>query len=163
MIAYTVFMMIGVVGMGGTEQTAHILVVLRVLIGVAHDKPDGTARRFALKDTAQQFHLIGFLTRRGDLALSRTTTVEFTLDERYIDIDTSGHPVDDASDGFSVALAKRGQPKYGSERIHRVGVNDSVRSRSPLRDDARGRIRRHNPHSRHHDGARNRCIRQSDA
>ena len=61
MIANTVFVMVGVVGMGGTEQTAHVLVVLRVLVGVAHDESDGAARRFALEDSTEQFHLIRFL------------------------------------------------------------------------------------------------------
>ena len=61
MVAYTVFLLIGVVGMRGTEYVAHVLVVLRVLIGVAYDEADGTACRFALKDATEQFHLIRFL------------------------------------------------------------------------------------------------------
>jgi len=162
MIAHTIFMMIGVVGMGGAEQTAHVLVVLRVLVGVAYDEADGAACGFALEDTTEQFYLIRFLARGGDAALSWTTTVEFTLDELHVDVDTCGHPVDDTSDGLSVAFAKGRQPEYGSKCIHGVGVNDSVRIRSPHRDDARGRIRRHIPHSHRHDGVRNRCIRLSD-
>jgi hypothetical protein len=89
-----------------------------VLIGVTHDETYGASCRFPLEDTTQQFHLIRLLPRRGDLALSRASSVEFTLYESQIDVDTCRHSVDDATDRFSVALAKRCQPENVSERIH---------------------------------------------
>ena len=44
MVADTIFIIIGVVGMRGAEQTAHILIVLRMLVLVSDDEADGAAR-----------------------------------------------------------------------------------------------------------------------
>ena len=118
MVAYTVFLMIGVVGMGGTEQAAHVLVVLRVLVGVPDDEADGTASGLAFEDAAEQLHLVGLVARGGDLALSWATAVQLALDEVHVDVDACGHAVYDAADGFAVALTKGCQPEYGSETIH---------------------------------------------
>ena len=118
MVADAVFLLIGVVGMRGTEHVAHVLVVLRVLVGVTYDEADGTARRLTLEDTAEQFHLIGFLTRGGDLALARTTTIELCLDKVDVDVDACRHAVDNATNGLTMTLAKGGQPEYISKRIH---------------------------------------------
>ena len=122
MVADTVFLMIGVVGVGGTEQTAHIFIVLRVLVLVAHNEADGTACRLSFKNTAEQFHLIRLLARGGDLALSWSTTVQLVLYEVHIYLYACGHPVDDTADGLSVTLAKCGQPKDVTKRIHGVGL-----------------------------------------
>ena len=43
------------------------------------------------------------------MALSRTATVQFLLDERQIDIHTWRHTVDNTSDGLTVTLAEGGQ------------------------------------------------------
>ena len=109
MITYAVFLLIGEISVRRTEQTAQILIVLRVLIGITYDESDGTARRFAFKDTAEQFDLVSLLTAGGDAALSWATTVEFLLYEVEIDVDASRHTVDDASYGSTVTLAKGGQ------------------------------------------------------
>ena len=106
MVADAVFLELGVVGMRGTEHAAHILVILRVLIGIAYDEADGTARRLSLEDTAEQLYLIGLLTRSCDLALSRTTAVELCLDEGHVDGDACWHTVDNASYGLTMALTK---------------------------------------------------------
>jgi hypothetical protein len=89
-----------------------------VLIGVAHDEADGASRRFPLEDSTQQFHLVGLLPRCGNLTLSWAATVQLTLNEIQIDVDAWRHTVDDASDGFSVTLAKRCQPELVTETIH---------------------------------------------
>ena len=106
MVANAVFLMIGVVGVGRTEQTTQVLIVLRVLVLVPDDESDGTARRLPFKDAAEQFHLVCFLSRCGDMALSWTAAVQFLLDECQIDIHTRRHPVDDTSDGLTVTLAE---------------------------------------------------------
>jgi hypothetical protein len=77
-----------------------------VLVGVAHDEPDGTTCRFPLKDPTQQFYPVWFLTRGRDLTLSRSATVKFLLDEFQVDINPCGHPIHDTPYGFSMALAK---------------------------------------------------------
>ena len=118
MVADAIFLMIGVVGVGGTEQTTQVLIVLRVLILVPDDEPDGASRRLPFKDAAEQFHLVCFLSRCGDMALSRTAAVQFLLDECQVDIHTRRHPVDDTSDGLTVTLAKGRQPEYIPKCIH---------------------------------------------
>jgi hypothetical protein len=80
-----------------------------VLVGISYDETDGAARRFAFKDTAEQFHLVSLLTAGGDAALSWATTIEFLLYEVDVDVDASGHTVDDASYGSTVTLAKGGE------------------------------------------------------
>ena len=95
--------------MGGTEQTAQVLIILRVLVLVPDDESDGTARRFAFEDATEQFHLIGFLSRGGDFALAWTTTVQFLLYERHVDVDAWRHAVDDTSDSLTMTLAEGGQ------------------------------------------------------
>ena len=118
MVADAVFQIIGVVGVGRTEQATQVLIVLRVLVLVSDDESDGTARRFPFKDAAEQFHLVCFLSRGGDMALSRTATVQFLLDERQIDIHTWWHPVDNTSDSLTVTLAEGGQSEDISKCIH---------------------------------------------
>ena len=44
MVTDAVLLVIGVVGMGRTEETTHVLVVLRVLVGVAYLETDRGAR-----------------------------------------------------------------------------------------------------------------------
>ena len=118
MVADAVFLEIGVVGMRGTEYVAHILVVLRVLIGVTHDEADGTTRRLALEDPTEQFHLIGFLARGRDLTLSWATAIELCLDKVHIDIDAGRHAVNNATYSLTMTLAKGRQPEYISKTIH---------------------------------------------
>ena len=118
MVADAVFLEISIVGMRGTEHVAHVLIVLRMLVGVAHDEVDGTARRLTLEDTTEQLHLIRFLARGRDLALSWATTIEFLLDEIHVDVDACRHAVDNATDGFTMTLAKSRQPEYSPECIH---------------------------------------------
>ena len=105
-VADTIFIIIGVVGMGRTEQTAQVLIVLRVLVLVPDDESDGTARRLPFKDAAEQFHLVCFLPRRSDMALSRTATVQFLLDEFQVDVDACRHPVDHAAYGLTVTFSE---------------------------------------------------------
>ena len=76
---------------------------------VTYDEADGAACRFAFKHAAEQFHLVCLLARGRYLALSRSATVQFVLDEVEIDVDACRHTIDDASYCCSVTLAKRGQ------------------------------------------------------
>ena len=102
---------------------AQVLVVLRVLVGVSDDKPDGTACRLAFKDPAEQFHPISLLTGRSELALSWSSPVELLLDEVQVDVDACRHTVDHTTDSLAMALSKGGQCEEVSERVtHLVGV-----------------------------------------
>lgn len=135
-----------------------------MLVGVAHDEADRTARRLSLEHATQDLNLVWFIPRRCDFALAWTPAVELTLYEGYVDIDTSRHSIDHPSDGLTMTLAKGRQPEYIAETIHFSLLifdfsllNGNVRSRSRPRDD--GDLRSHHTHLRH-DGARSRCSRQ---
>jgi hypothetical protein len=80
-----------------------------VLVLVPYDKPDGASCRFSFKDTAQQLYLVRLLPARSDVALSRAASVQFLLYKIQVDGYTGWHTVNDASYGFTMALAKGGQ------------------------------------------------------
>ena len=52
------------------------------------------------------------------MALSRTATVQFLLDERQVDVHAWRHTVDNPSDGLTVTLAESRQPEYIPKCIH---------------------------------------------
>jgi len=62
-----------------------------------------------VEDAAQQLHLVSLLTAGGDGTLPWATAVELVLYEVGVDVDACRHAVDDASNGWAVTLAKRGQ------------------------------------------------------
>src|SRR5574344_203546 len=111
MVAHAVFGSVGVVGMRGAEHIAHILIILRVLIGVAHDKTDGAACGFAFEHSTKQFHLVGFLPARRDCTLSRTATVKVGLNEVEVDVYASRHSVNHSSNCLTMTLAERRKRK----------------------------------------------------
>ena len=53
MIADAVFLIIGIVGVGRTEDVPQIVVVGRVLIGVAHNKSNGAASSLPFHHAAE--------------------------------------------------------------------------------------------------------------
>ena len=108
--------------MGGTKDIAHVIIVGRVLVLVADNEADGTSSRLAFKHPAQQFHLVLLITAGGNTALAGTSAVEFLLNEIHVDVNACRHTVDNPSDGCSVALAKCGQPEYGSKSVTHVSV-----------------------------------------
>ena len=89
-----------------TEQTSQVLIVLGVLVRVPDNETDGTSRRFPLKHTTEQFHLVGFLSGSGDTALSWAPAVQFLLDEFQVDVDAGWHPVDHAAYGLTVTFSE---------------------------------------------------------
>lgn len=118
MVADAVLLVICVVGVRRTEEATHILVVLGVLVGVAHEEADRTARGLALEDAREEFYLICLLTASGDGTLSGTATCHLVLYELHIDGDACWHAVDDATDACAVALTECGDGIYLSECIH---------------------------------------------
>ena len=92
-----------------TEQASQVLIVLGMMIGVPDDETYGASRRFPFKHTAEQFHLVSFLSGSGDTALSWTPAVQFLLDEIQVDANTCWHPVDDAAYGLAVTFSEGGQ------------------------------------------------------
>lgn len=65
--------------MRGAEHIAHVVIVRRVLILVAHEKTYGAASSSSFKHARKKFHAIAFFACCGQCALSRLTSVEFML------------------------------------------------------------------------------------
>ena len=93
-----------------------------MLVGIAYDEADRTACRLPLEDTAEQFHLVGFVARCCNLALSGTTAVQFLLDKVKVDVNACRHTIDDATHSLTVTLAKGRQSEYLSKCVHRSSV-----------------------------------------
>ena len=106
MVAYAILLMIGEIGVRRTEQTAHVLIVLRMLILIAHLKTDRGSGRFAFEHTTQKFYLVSFLSGRSDVALSRASAVQLALDKVHVDFYASRKSVNNASYCYSMTLAK---------------------------------------------------------
>ena len=113
MIAYAILLVIGEIGVRRTEQTAHVLIVLRMLILVAHLKTDRGSGRFAFEHTTQKFYLVSFLSGRSDVALSRASAVQLALDKVHVDFYACRKSVNNASYSYSMTLSKRSE----SEKI----------------------------------------------
>ena len=113
MVADAILLIVCEIGVRWSEQTAHILVILRMLVLVAHLEADRGSRRFTFEHTTQKFHLISFLSCSGDVTLSRATTIELVLDKVHVDADACRESVDDASYCYAMTLAKGGE----SEKI----------------------------------------------
>ena len=106
MVTDAVLLVIGVVGMRRTEETTYVLVVLRVLVGVAYLETDRSACRFALEHAAQELHLVGLVSGSGDVALTRATTIQFALHEIHVDFDAGRESIDDTADRHAMAFAE---------------------------------------------------------
>lgn len=117
MVAYAILACVCEVGMGRAEYRAHIVVVVGVLVGIAHDKPNRAAGRLAFKHSAEKLYLVGFVACCGYLALSGTSAVEFALYELHVDVHSCRHSIHYASYGRSVALAERCQREKVSKCI----------------------------------------------
>lgn len=118
MIAETIFDIIGVVSMRGTEHVAQVVVVAAVLILVADNETDGCTGGDAIHGSRQQLYAVCFLTCCSETTLAGTTAVELRLDEVEVEADACGTAVNDATDGCAVALAKSGHTKEITEGIH---------------------------------------------
>ncbi len=79
MIAETVFRRVGKISMRRAKRFAHFGVGVRPGVGVAHEHRDRVARGAALEDAGKELHRVGFLARRGDVALPRPAAIQVGL------------------------------------------------------------------------------------
>ena len=103
--------------MRGPEQVSDVLVVLRTMAFVAHNKTDRCASGFPFKDTTEHFHLIVFLSIGRYLALPWLAAIELTLNELHINVYSGWHSVNNATYCSAMALAKGRQCEKCSESI----------------------------------------------
>ena len=101
---------------------AHILIIVRVLVGVVHHEANGGTGRFAFKHTAEQFHPVGFAALCGKLALPGTPAVELLLYVVHIYVDARRETVYHTAHRLAVTLSECGKPQYVSECVAHVCV-----------------------------------------
>jgi hypothetical protein len=77
-----------------------------MLIGIANNETNRSACGLTLEDTAEQFHLVFFLSSSGQHALTRFTTSQFALYKSQIYFDASRHAIDNSTDGWTMTFAK---------------------------------------------------------
>ena len=66
--------------MGGPKGDRHVLVIPGPLVLVPHDHGNrGAKRGFAIQQATENFHLVRFLARCGDVALAWLASVQFGL------------------------------------------------------------------------------------
>ena len=118
MVAQAILLLIGEIGMRGTIHIAQVIVIGRMLTGVAHKKADGSTRGAALEDTREELHLIRFVATGGHCTLSRTTATHLATHKVHIYSDACWHAVNHTAYTRPVRLAKRGKAKECTECIH---------------------------------------------
>ncbi|SUS07599.1 hypothetical protein DF3PB_470010 [uncultured Defluviicoccus sp.] len=116
-VADAVFGRVGEVGVRGTEFLAHLRVGLGPLVAVAHQHGQRLAGRATLEDAGQKLDRIGFLARRGDVALSRPAAVEVGLDLGLGQGQLRRAAIHDDPDRGTVAFAPGGDLKKFAEGI----------------------------------------------
>jgi hypothetical protein len=77
-----------------------------MLIVISYDKPNGASCCFSLKDSAEYFYLVRFVSACRNAALSGAATRQFFLYEIHINVNACGHAVYDATDGWAVTFAE---------------------------------------------------------
>ena len=103
--------------MRGAEDTAHVIVIFRMLIGIANNKSDRCTGRFSFENATQQFHSVCFFPAGSNLALPGATSIQFVLYELQVDTDARRHTVYHPSDALSVAFAEGCKRKKITERV----------------------------------------------
>ena len=107
-VPLTVFLVVGVIRMGGPEQVFDIAVVFGFLVLVFNDHTNGCASGSAFKDTGEYFDFIIFTALGGIAGLARLAAVQVRLQVGCTDLQSRGATVDYTANGEAVAFAKTG-------------------------------------------------------
>ena len=117
--------------MRGAVHIAQVIVVGRVLTGVAHKEADGSTRGAALEDAREELDLVGFVATGGHSTLPRTTAAHLATHKIHIYDNAGRHAVNHAAYARPVRLTKRGEAEECTKGIHKVrgeGLGDEVES-----------------------------------
>ena len=117
MVAHAVLLVIGIVGMRGTEEVLHGVVIGRMLVFVADEQSDGGAGGAAFEHAGEDLQAVAFLAGGGNGGLSGTTAVEHVLDRVQIEVDPGRDAFKHPADGHPVRFAEGGQAQVFSECI----------------------------------------------
>jgi len=125
-ITDAVLPLVGEVSVRGTEHVAHILVILAVLVGIAHQETDGATSRLALEDATEELYFVLLLAGSSEFTLPGLASGQFALNKGHIDLDASRHTVDDTSNGRTMTLTERGETEKGTYGVHKYYRNLKV-------------------------------------
>ena len=120
-VAEPVFGLVREVRMGGAEGVFQVVVVGRARGRVGDGEPErsacGDRSAFVLDRAGQPLHLVGFLARRGQGRLARTSARQLGLHCVQIQRKACWTSVHDAAHGVAMRLAKRRQSEKGAKRV----------------------------------------------
>src|SRR6266480_2008681 len=113
----SVFRLITKIGMRRPKFSCNFRVVLRPSVLVAHEDRDRRAERFAVENAGDNFAPVFLFSLRRDSALTRTTTIQLTLDVRWRDIDFWRATVNYDTNSAAVRFTKRRDAKKLAKSI----------------------------------------------
>ena len=76
-----------------SKEVAHIVIVIAMLIGIAHEKTYRATRSLALKHPRQYFDLVSLAPRRSETTLTRATASQLCLYKIKVHINARRHAV----------------------------------------------------------------------
>src|SRR5688500_3854332 len=107
-VAKTILLLVGVIGVAGPETILDLLVVVRALIGVLDQHADGRAGGAALEHAGQDLHLVRLLALTGVTRGASAPPFQFRLNIRLRQLQPRRTAVDDAAERRPVAFAEAG-------------------------------------------------------
>src|SRR5690606_15984821 len=116
-IAETVFLHIGVVGVTGTEGARDLGVILAALVGVLDQQADRGAGGLALEYAGQDLHGIRFATLGGVAAGAGLAAVQFALQVFLGQRQAGRTAIDDGTQGRAVGFTEGGDAEKFAEAV----------------------------------------------
>ncbi|KPX58538.1 Uncharacterized protein ALO53_04577 [Pseudomonas amygdali pv. photiniae] len=116
-IANTVLVVVGVIGMSRTEQVLDSRIILGLLVCVADQQAYGGTCGFTLEDAGEDLDLIGLLTLRGMTAGAWLAPVQITLQVLQVQLQPRRAAVDDSDQRRAVAFAGGGDSEQLAESV----------------------------------------------
>ena len=116
-------MVVGVIGVGRTEQILDRRVVLGLLIGVANQQANRAAGRHPFKHPGQDLDLIGFLTLGGVAAGAGLAAIQITPQVFARQRQAGRAAIHNGDQSRAVAFASRGNSEESTKRVSRHTKN----------------------------------------
>src|SRR5438046_2829041 len=138
----SIFRLITKIGMRRPKFSCDLHVVLRPGVLVAHEDRDRRAERFATENAGDNFAPVFLLSLRRDFALTRTTTIQLTLDVRWRDFDFWRTTVNYDTNPAAVRFTKRRDAKKLAKSISHCVTQSSWLLRNMKQADAYATLNR---------------------
>src|SRR5204862_4467326 len=116
-VAHAVFLLVGVVGVSGSEAILDLVVVARARVGVIDEDADRGAGRAALEHAREDAHLVGFAALTDEMRRAAAAAVDILLQIRLAQRQARRAAVDDAAHGRPVALAEGGHREQPADGV----------------------------------------------